>query len=787
MKLIECYIENFGKICKQKFTFKDGLNCIRRDNGEGKTTLSVFIKVMLFGMGDTKKTSLYENDRRRYLPWQGGVCGGYLIFSIGKRSYRIERTFAAKAADDTFALYDTDTGLICGDFSENLGEELFGIDADGFERTVFLSERNLSAKSENKSISAKLSDLVGTDGDIGVMDEAMKVLEEQRKFYQKRGGSGKISDLRNRITETEIKLGELSRLEAEMAEADAEADKLNAEMRALGEQAAILTAKRTEALLRRSQADSLERYKQIQGELDRLVGRKDELIAFFGGEAPSHAEIDEANLGYLRAKQLADTTEADSRDDEKYAELHAIFGQSAQNLPSPALLRAARERVKEAELSADGDEAMRFRELFKKRVPEKCEVEAAIAARSAKARHSVRATIFVAAAVLLAAAIAGGILVTPLFYIGAAAAVALGAFAALKPKAPDEAEQFLLSVCEDLPPRGEQISVLLEMNRLLSSATAEARRADDDNLMLCEFAGHFGCDGEAEIDSLIEKYEKYDSLRLAAGYRSEKRQTALAEAARLAEQSDAFLSRFKTETDAPFAEIRRAINEYTEITAKIVAYRGELENRSLPLSEDGDAKETVEQIDGKRRAIEDAREELQRKLGAVLKRRDECELTLMDRDSLTAQSAELKESLADAEAALRTVLLTQKYLTAAKDSITAKYLGKTKESFEKYTRLIGGEEGDFSMDTSFGVSKLDGGASRATDAYSRGVRELYALAARLALTDSLYDGEAPFVIFDDPFCAFDDERIGRALELLQRLGKEKQIIYFTCSSSRAPK
>ena len=35
MKIIECYIENFGKISKQKFEFKDGLNCISGDNGMG--------------------------------------------------------------------------------------------------------------------------------------------------------------------------------------------------------------------------------------------------------------------------------------------------------------------------------------------------------------------------------------------------------------------------------------------------------------------------------------------------------------------------------------------------------------------------------------------------------------------------------------------------------------------------------------------------------------------------------------------------------------------------------
>ena len=144
MKLIECYIENFGKLSKMKVDFSDGLNCILGDNGSGKTTLSVFIKVMLFGMTDTKKVSLDENDRKRYMPWQGGTFGGSLTFEAGGKIYRVERSFGSKASDDTFALFDTELGRESSDFTKNLGEELFAIDADGFERTVFLSEKSLS-------------------------------------------------------------------------------------------------------------------------------------------------------------------------------------------------------------------------------------------------------------------------------------------------------------------------------------------------------------------------------------------------------------------------------------------------------------------------------------------------------------------------------------------------------------------------------------------------------------------------------------------------------------------
>ena len=78
MKLIECYIEAFGKLEGAKYNFSDGLNTVKKDNGYGKTTLTVFIKAMLYGLDDTKKVKLEENDRKHYMPWQGGRCGGSL-------------------------------------------------------------------------------------------------------------------------------------------------------------------------------------------------------------------------------------------------------------------------------------------------------------------------------------------------------------------------------------------------------------------------------------------------------------------------------------------------------------------------------------------------------------------------------------------------------------------------------------------------------------------------------------------------------------------------------------
>ena len=98
MRLIKCYIDNFGKLSEKEYTFSEGLNTVRADNGEGKSTLAAFIKAMLFGFTDTKSQKLEENERRKFEPWSGGRFGGSLEFESGGKAYRIERVFSKKAS-----------------------------------------------------------------------------------------------------------------------------------------------------------------------------------------------------------------------------------------------------------------------------------------------------------------------------------------------------------------------------------------------------------------------------------------------------------------------------------------------------------------------------------------------------------------------------------------------------------------------------------------------------------------------------------------------------------------
>ena len=291
MKIKELYIENFGKLSKFKLTCSDGLNSFTEDNGYGKTTLSVFIKTMFYGFDDTRRQSLDENDRKKHTPWQGGAFGGYLVYEKDGTAYRIERTFGTKAAEDTFRLYNLNTGRAVVSSQTSLGEELFGIDRDGFERTVFLSEKNLSVKNTNQSISAKLSNLVGANGDIGDFDDAIKLLDERRKFYQKRGGAGEIRDVVDEISALEYKIKSLTEKQKICAESALAISTLNERIAALKrKKEGVIEKERKEKLEREKRSFEIQ-YGEMLGALKIDEARERELLEFFEKKFPTNAEI----------------------------------------------------------------------------------------------------------------------------------------------------------------------------------------------------------------------------------------------------------------------------------------------------------------------------------------------------------------------------------------------------------------------------------------------------------------------------------------------------------------
>ena len=199
MRLLKCQIENFGKLSGFSQDFSEGLNQLLAPNGFGKTTFAAFIRAMFYGLEYTTKRSLFENERKRYLPWQGGRYGGSLDFETGGKKYRIERFFGEKDKEDTFCLYNLQTNLESQDYSSRIGEEIFHLDREAYGRSAFIPQEDLTV-SMNDSINSKLTNLVENTNDINNYKSAIDILDKQKKELIKIGEKGRIWEIKHLLS-----------------------------------------------------------------------------------------------------------------------------------------------------------------------------------------------------------------------------------------------------------------------------------------------------------------------------------------------------------------------------------------------------------------------------------------------------------------------------------------------------------------------------------------------------------------------------------------------------------
>ena len=209
----EIYIEAFGILNSQLLRPDAGISCYVLGNGRGKTTLTYFIKAMLFGLDDSRR-SLPDNERMRFIPWDRDRAGGHLTVEFSGRLLRIERSFGRRASDDTLTVYDVKTERKTCELGEVPGTALLGIDKDGYEKTLFISERLLRQVGDNNTISGKLSS--GADA-VYAIDEykrACSLLEGARKEIKHRGG-GELNQSKEELSQLEARASEIRHSERE--------------------------------------------------------------------------------------------------------------------------------------------------------------------------------------------------------------------------------------------------------------------------------------------------------------------------------------------------------------------------------------------------------------------------------------------------------------------------------------------------------------------------------------------------------------------------------------------
>lgn len=248
-----CHIAQFGKWKDADFSFSPGKNSFLWDNGYGKTSFIYFFKLMFYGVSGDRKQDLEENERKHYMPFQGASFGGRIIFRIGEKRYRLERSFGLKKSEDSFRLFDENSGKESKDYSENIGEELFSLDAESFQRVCIISHEDLHF-SMNSRMHAKLGNVAEDQEDMKKFQQVQTILKDGINALSPNRRTGNIFKLK--MQEEELSSGLYGKEALENA---------------------VLSIEKEVLALTEKEAKRKEEGKALEEELSQRISEKDSL------------------------------------------------------------------------------------------------------------------------------------------------------------------------------------------------------------------------------------------------------------------------------------------------------------------------------------------------------------------------------------------------------------------------------------------------------------------------------------------------------------------------------
>lgn len=831
MKLLRCYIENFGKLTNFSMTFDQGINRFVEDNGWGKSTLAAFLRAMFYGMEQSRARG---NERNRYEPWQGGRYGGYIVFESGGKTYRLERFFGKKEKEDSFVLRDDESGLESSDFSGNIGCELFGLDRESYAKSAYIAQGDAEIVIERAgNISAKLFDMADFENDMGSFDEAIRRLEKKKSEYGKKSGivaaaKKEAEGLSDALEEEKGKEKPLAAIITRLDAMRREREEKGRQLKALQEARAVHERyERYRALADREEA-CRKRLKEVSDELLRV---------------PEEEAMENIRALYKAWLQSCSVRDHEHLSKEQEDALDAFLEEGVPQPPSDGLAeevhrcllsyRSVRDAQKQAALTEE--ETQRMAEL--EAVVPPCEETdwdrlfsipddlaklkddlAKMDMVWLKKRQKRRRKAGVSGAIgllLLTLGVAGflsggGILAFVLSGISLAL-FAAGGWMLLsgKKSAVDEERAALIKKQEELQqslsaflssfgyePDGKTAQHLSDVyaavmeytslkqkkeryRRILAQGEAEEIEKRVNALVAPYIPPPPIEEAEARLHEYERRYQTYDGLKKA-----KERYLASVQRAEESYRALALSTSFYTDCEAKDAPemLTKAVEK---IRLAKEAYH-EAENERNAFTADFGIPEV--------RSGEVPSEEEMEEVGQAIGRLDkDCLLLERQKDDLEAsleRIPEMEERLDTAVLAwdaakkkLSVVEAAQEELKGAKEALTTRYLGALRQAFSDNLALLASEGGAL-LDAQFHIDIEALGSLRPIEAYSEGTRDLFGIALRFALIEALFEKEAPVVILDDPFVNLDAVHLAAAQKFLQQLADRYQMIYLVCHESR---
>ena len=796
MRLISCTIENFGKLNNVTYDFTNDCNTICEDNGWGKSTLASFIRVMFFGFKNETKKKLVDKERNRLMPWQKGVYGGEIVFEANGIVYSLRRTFGKKQADDEFLLRRKDINMECDDFSSEIGEELFKIDAQSFERTVFIGQSDCVTATTD-SINAKIGNLADNTDDINNFETAVGRLTAELNNITSTRATGSISKRKSEITQLQAQINNYSEIDKTIDEQMAirddlcrKRDVLKADKEKMQEQQRKLSAQKDVQALK-------EKYQLLVKECDVKKKTFENIKGYFNEDVPKKEDVlkemsllDEA--GRMSGKISHSDGEGSGmynglsvEEQDKLEQLKKRFNKGIPNKNKVGQIHDIWASAQNRQNGLVGKEM----KLDIARENQNARLERAAAYKN---------TGFIGLIAGIIAAVAGVVLLFFVMPAGIAMIVVglciAGIFTAMGAAKKKQHEEEFQSIKDESEKKIKAIEDDINDDKSFIAGTEKAVR------QFCEEYGIvFNRDNVAwELSGLNRDIDAYHELGKRISEEQDKQQLYRKEYNKQIEDITHFLKLYIKDfnqeesigemlrnLDKKLDEYYRAKSEYENALAVKAGFEAETDISIFAGDESEADKVSLEELAGQMMRTDSMIEEYLQQIEQCNKQLESLQVQSDECENCRHELEELQNVQEEEKNKERLLKLTKQIMEDSKQSFTSEYMGPVMAGFRKYYTILTGCEPDaYSLDADTKLTVVEQNMPRDIGYLSAGKQDLIGVCMRMALVEAMYKDEKPFLIFDDPFVNLDDNNIKGAMKLLDEIAKNYQVIYFTCSESR---
>ena len=235
---IKSMTATFGKLDHARLEPAAGLNLIHAPNEGGKSTWAAFWKAMLYGI-DTRDRDKkgYLADKNRYQPWSGAPMEGELTLEFQDRDITIRRGPRGNAPFGAFsAVYTGTEEPVPGLTADNCGALLTGVGREVFERSAFIGSGGNLTVTAAPELEKRIAALVSSgeeDVSFSQTEARLKEWLNRRKVNRSVGLipklEGELDQVREALAQLEEVGGRIARLEEERTALEEERRELAAE------------------------------------------------------------------------------------------------------------------------------------------------------------------------------------------------------------------------------------------------------------------------------------------------------------------------------------------------------------------------------------------------------------------------------------------------------------------------------------------------------------------------------------------------------------------------------